>query len=120
MRLVDLEPEFIKLESEETWRTISSTLVVDADGIIFKCPKCVSGAFARRVHSVICWKLHVPLTIHPKPGRWEFVGHSFYDLSLRASSSSVFLLGDCGAHFFIEQGEIKMISSLEGDMSDHS
>lgn len=110
MKLIDLEPEFIKLESEDTWRTISSTLVADADGIIFKCPKCfVKNKGPVGTHSVICWKPSVPLTIHPKPGRWEFVGHSFYDLSLKASSSSVLLLGGCGAYFFVESGMIRML-----------
>jgi hypothetical protein len=109
MKLVDLEPEFIKLESEDTWRCIRSTLVSDADGIIFKCPKCfIKNNGSIGTHSVICWRPQVPLTIHPKPGRWEFVGHSFCDLSLKASSNSVLLFGSCRAHFFIENGMIRM------------
>jgi hypothetical protein len=106
VKLTDLEPEFIKLESEEAWRCISSTLVVDSDGILFKCPKCFT---TNNTHIVICWRTHVPLTIHPKPGRWEFVGHSFYDLSLKANSSSILLLSGCRAHFFVEHGEIRMV-----------
>jgi hypothetical protein len=111
MKLTELEPEFLKLESEDTWRTISSTLVADADGIIFKCPKCfIENNGPVGTHSVICWKLHVPLTIHPKPGRWNLIGYSFYDLSIRADStnSSSIRLGGCGAHFFVEAGEIRM------------
>lgn len=109
MKLTDLQPEFIKLESEDTWRTVSSTLAADADGLMFLCPKCfveTNGPIG--CHRVICWKPHVPLTIHPRPGRWQFEGKSFYDLSLKASSSSILLLGGCGAHFFIEAGEIRM------------
>src|SRR5215467_4566841 len=102
MRLVDLEPEFLKMESPETWRAIGSTAVHDADGIRFLCPKCFLDKTLDHVHSVICWRKHVPLTIHPKPGRWEFVGYSFYDLSLKAESSSILLLSGCRAHFFVE------------------
>ena len=109
MKLVDLQPEFIKLESEGSWRTIGSVLVVDADGLMFKCPKCfIENKGPIGTHSVICWKPHVPLTIHPRPGRWRFEGTTFYDLSLKADSSSILLLGGCSAHFYVTDGEIRM------------
>jgi hypothetical protein len=44
----------------------------------------------------------------PKPGRWEFSGTDFHDLTLTAGSSSIFLhAAKCQAHFFITNGEIR-------------
>ena len=78
---------------------------------MFLCPKCyVANAGAVGTHSVICWAPQVPQTIDPKPGRWELVGTSLDDLTLRAESSSVLLTteGGCQAHFFVENGVIRM------------
>jgi len=42
----------------------------------------------------------------PIPGRWEFIGTSFENLSLVAGSSSIQLTSGCMAHFTITNGDI--------------
>lgn len=78
---------------------------------MFVCPKCFAANDHKRpgVHSIICWDPSVPQTVFPNPGRWELVGDSFENLTLRAGSSSILLTGPgCQAHFFITNGEIQM------------
>lgn len=109
MRLFDLEPQFLKREDDTHFRHVD--VLAEADGIIFLCPKCMAAKGMQRpgVHSVICWSPKVPQTTHPVPGRWEMLGGGFDDLTLRAGSSSVLLTGEgCQAHFFIENGQIRM------------
>ena len=115
MNLVDLDPEFIRLERDEvaTIKIGSATFsrvasIAEADGIFFLCPKCFEtkgGPIG--THRVICWRPQVPQTIHPVPGRWEFQGTGFADLSLVAGSSSVLLTSGCMAHFFVRSGRIE-------------
>jgi len=110
MRLLDLEPAFLKINKDSSG--LVSYLQVDdikeADGIMFLCPACFEkNKGAVGTHSVLCWRPHVPVTVDPKPGRWEFRGTGYGDLSLVAGSSSVFLPGSpCKAHFFIKDGVI--------------
>lgn len=129
MRLTDLDAEFIQ-RSEKGFRRIPTK--DGADGILFLCPECFrfnDGNIG--THSVICWAPHVPLDITPGPGRWELLGTSLDDLTLRAGSSSVLLTSDmdtpcarcqrkgachdatcrycpCRAHFYIRNGAIEM------------
>lgn len=136
MNLSELEPFFLKREPDGS--STRDCTFEEADGIIFLCPKCFSEALMERcpmcgnrrelvtgglpgpcicggryqvsgVHGVICWRPHVPPDVDPKPGRWEFKGTGIEDLTLVASSSSVPLLGGCNAHFFIEQGKVRML-----------
>lgn len=80
----------------------------EADGMRFNCPKCwLAKGTDVGVHSVICWKPHVPQTVSPKPGRWNMVGTSFGNVTLVAGSSSVQLLSGCRAHFFIRSGRVE-------------
>lgn len=110
MKLAELEPEFLKITGDRTFRTDAT--IADCDGLMFLCPVCFkknSGPVG--THRVICWKPHVPQTRRPKPGRWNILGTSFGDLTLQAGSSSVLLTsvlltGGCKAHFFIRNGEI--------------
>ena len=107
MRLLDLDPKFLKLGPEPNSWQREGVLLADADGIAFLCPKC----FAAKggpvgTHSIICWRPRVPIGLGPGPGRWEFEGSSFADLSLKAGSSSIALTGGCAAHFFVTAGEI--------------
>lgn len=127
MQLRDLEARFVRRELRECPRggggaeccivhaeprvheyhvTVES--IAEADGVRFLCPKC----FAEHpdgvgVHSVLCWRPRVPADVDPKPGRWEFEGTGLDDLTLRAGSSSILLIGGCNAHFFIEAGAIR-------------
>lgn len=107
MKLTELDPHFLKVldPTHYQWEGIQKA---DADGIAFLCPKCFSANGGPvGTHSVICWRPNVPQTIGPMPGRWEMDGTGFDDLTLRAGSSSVQLLGGCNAHFFIKNGGIE-------------
>lgn len=107
MKLLDLEPQFLKRTDDTSWRRVDS--LAEADGVLFVCPKCLEERGSRPgVHSIICWDPSVPQTTSPKPGRWNLVGTGLADLSLVAGSSSVLLTSPdgCGAHFFVRDGEI--------------
>lgn len=107
IRLVDLSPQFMKIETPALFKHVAT--IEEADGIMFLCPKCFEkNGGAIGTHSVICWRPHVPQTIHPTPGRWNFLGQGYDDLTLQAGSSSILLSGPgCGAHFFIQNGEVQ-------------
>jgi hypothetical protein len=106
MRLLDLDPCFLRrIDDKSYWR--EDVPFAEADGVLFLCPKCfVTNNGPVGTHSVLCWRPHVPQTMSPKPGRWEFQGTGLEDLTLVAGSSSVLLLGGCCAHFFVRAGEI--------------
>jgi hypothetical protein len=108
MRLLELEPRFLKITAPDEWDT-KDIGIAEADGIIFLCPVCfVTNNGNVGTHSIICWKPHVPLERSPGPGRWNFLGTGFEDITLQAGSSSIFLTtADCKAHFHITNGEIK-------------
>ena len=83
----------------------------DAQGIYFLCPKCIeSQPDGVGVHGFICWFLNrgVLASEEPGPGRWEAHGTGYGDLTLSATSSSVLATSGCRAHFFIENGAIRM------------
>lgn len=108
MRLADLSPEWLHT-------TADGTHVVprreDANGLKFLCPRCwkEQGSTPIGVHSIICHDLSVLLSNGMAgPGRWALEGASFDELSLVAGSSSILLTGGCGAHFFIERGDVRM------------
>ena len=107
MKLIELEPSFLKITDNKTHRRVGS--IEEADGIWFICPKCFTEAGTNvGVHWVICWQPHVPQTREPKPGRWSFEGTGYHDLTLVAKSSSILLTSakGCKAHFFIKDGKI--------------
>lgn len=115
MKLIELEPSFLRILDERTDQIQDE--IVGADGLMLLCPKCFLTNGGRvGTHRVICWRPHVPQTRNPVPGRWEFQGSSFADLTLIAGSSSIKLpdedparpetKGNCGAHFFVRNGEV--------------
>lgn len=107
MRLTELQPEFLKLETDRSSRT--GVPIDEADGIIFLCPVCfINNNGKVGTHYIICWRPRVPQSILPGPGRWDFEGTGFTDLTLKAGSSSVLLRGACKAHFFVRDGSIIM------------
>jgi hypothetical protein len=108
MRLVDLEPQFLRRIDDMHFQNVDS--IAEADGLWFLCPKCfAANGGPVGTHIVICWHPRVPQTTSPTPGRWELLGSGYADLTLRAGSSSVLLPGEgCKAHFFINNGEIQM------------
>ena len=106
MRLDELEPKFLKLVHPKEWHNVET--IAEADGIRFLCPKCFTeNSGPMGTHSVICWQPTVPAEVRPAPGRWQFLGNGYRDLSLVAGSSSVQLNGGCQAHFFVENGAIR-------------
>jgi hypothetical protein len=109
MRLKELEPQFLKITSEDHW-ICEGVSLVESDGLLLLCPVCFKTNGGKRgTHCIICWKPHVPLTQSPGPGRWNFIGASLDDVTLQAGSSSVFLTAaPCRAHFFIRNGEIQI------------
>lgn len=82
--------------------------IAEADGIFFVCPKCwtENGGDRKGVHGIICWRPRVPQTTSPTPGRWEFEGTGYGDLTLVAGSSSILLTGGCAWHGFIRNGDV--------------
>lgn len=108
MRLADLKPQWLHIDNPKSFRHVDA--IAEADGIFFLCPKCSEERPAGvGVHGVICWRPRVGQEIEPTPGRWEFEGTGYGDLTLVAGSSSVLLTGPgCQAHFFIRAGEIVM------------
>lgn len=108
MKLVELEPRFLKIAAPDSWNS-EGVGIKEADGLIFLCPVCFKKNNGNvGTHSIICWKPHVPQTRTPGPGRWNFLGTGFEDITLQAGSSSIFLTtSDCKAHFLITNGEIR-------------
>jgi hypothetical protein len=109
MKLIELSPQFRKITDTDRTMFCKVETIDEADGISFLCPKCFAeNGGAVGTHGVICWRPRVPRDARPGPGRWELEGTGYSDLTLRASSSSVQLTGGCAAHFFVENGEIRM------------
>lgn len=109
MKLTELKPEFMTIDVNTKIMSVVENNE-NADGIIFLCPKCFeknNGPVG--THMVLCWKPRVPQTIDPIPGRWDMLGKSFDDLTFKAGSSSIALKGGCNAHFFITNGNIKIV-----------
>jgi hypothetical protein len=118
--LKNLEPCFLKIIDEKTYRYVDAT-IQEADGISFFCPLCFHNNNDSNVgtHQIWCWKPSVPQTFFPIPGRWYLIGTSFDDLSLIGSPSSSIKLGNgsnvmskddknknCNAHFNIINGKV--------------
>jgi hypothetical protein len=105
MRLVDLEPRFLKILDSGCYRMVDA--LEEADGLDFLCPLCFTTNSGRvGTHHVICWRPHVPQTTNPIPGRWEFKGTGYGDLTLVAGSSSILLMSGCRWHGYITNGEV--------------
>lgn len=109
MKLIELQPEFLKIKDKRSY--FKTDNIKEADGIFFLCPVCfLKNNGAKGTHYAICWQPHVSLDFKPTPGRWEFLGTGFNDLTLVNGSSSVLFQDGCGAHFFIKNGEIEIIN----------
>lgn len=110
IRLIDLEPEWLLSKPGDTKVHYRVDRIEEANGIFFVCPLCFERNNHERpgVHGVVCWSCGVSQEVHPRPGRWRFVGTSFHDLTLEAcpgKTRSVLLLGEgCGWHGFITNG----------------
>lgn len=90
MRLTELEPKFLKRESDTLFHMVDT--LGEADGLRFLCPVCwKANKGPVGTHGIMCWSPSVPLTTPPVPGRWSMVGTGFHDLSLVAGSSSILI-----------------------------
>jgi hypothetical protein len=104
MKLRELEPTFLKVIDH--CQSLMTDDIANADGIMFKCPKCFSEKKSLKgTHSIMCWQPNVADERHPKGGRWNLVGSCYDDLELQNGSSSILQSG-CNAHFFIRNGEV--------------
>lgn len=105
--LTELLPEFIRWINDARYQRVAT--IEQADGIIFLCPKCleVNNNDKKGVHSIICWKPRIPQTTLPGPGRWNFNGTCFEDLTLYAGSSSIRVTSGCRWHGFIDKGIVR-------------
>jgi len=131
MKLIDLEPRFIRYETRIekwtrvlgdplTWKSGDPTEEVvgprvyhvhvdslaEAQGVCFLCPAC----FAKNngpvgTHACLCWFADrgVPADAEPLPGRWRVSGTGYNDLTL---APSILLQGGCNWHGFITSGNI--------------
>jgi hypothetical protein len=117
MRLIDLEPQFVRYECRtETWtRVLGDPLawkpgdpteqvtgsreyhvevdsLAEAQGIMFTCPKCYlrDPKGFRGGHMVLCWFMgrDVPDGAQPGPGRWVPSGTGYLDLTFGHPSGS--------------------------------
>ena len=100
MRLTDLEPTFLKWESEGSFRRdVSSD---KADGIMFLHPAdfVKNGGPVGTTH-IICWfRDRVPDTAMPGTGRWVRSGSDFAGLSLHPS------VAVDGWHGWVKNGQV--------------
>lgn len=114
MRLVDLEPKFLRYFKRPDGTAIYAEVdeITEAQGVRFLCPKCFeanSGPVG--THSVICWSRSrgVPDEVRPSPGRWTLEGTGLHDLTLNGDppggARSIQLTSGCGWHGFITNGE---------------
>lgn len=107
IKLTDLDPSFIKIVPGSDGKKLRTDATFeDADGIMFGCPKCFrdNGNSMVGTHRVICWKPHVPKTVTPGPGRWDWQGTGLHDMTLVAGSSSILFRDGCKWHGFIRGG----------------
>lgn len=106
MRLTDLNPEFIHVNEETKLTKLRKVETLqEANGVMFVCPACyvAKGNTVIGAHRVLCFDPSVPVEWGQGPGRWPMTGTGLHDLTL---TPSVLLMGGCGWHGFITQGEV--------------
>ncbi len=107
MKLSELEAKLLRRVDDGTYSTALIPLA-DAHGILFLCPKCWrKNGGPIGTHSVLCWFAgRVKDGVSPGPGRWNPSGNSVDDITFVGEGSiSVQLIGDCGWHGLIQNGQ---------------
>lgn len=113
MRLRDLRARLIwKISPDGRSFRLTCRSLGKAQGVIFLCPRCYEKNGGEvGTHSVICWfrDRGVPDDMDPRPGRWTPSGTGIDDLTFvpPPSAVSVKLIGGCGWHGFVKDGEAK-------------
>lgn len=103
MRLIDLHPQFLRVEYWGDRRVLRKVdTLQEATGIRFLCPCCFKkNGGPEGTHMVICCSPDVAEDI-AGPGRWTMTGRGPLDLTL---SPSIHLQGGCGWHGWVRDGE---------------
>lgn len=108
-RLIDLDPHWITEFHAGGHRKDQVQRQADAQGVRFLCPKC----FAENggpvgTHSVLVpfKDRGVPADAMPQMPRWEASGTGFNDLT---TTPSILILGGCGWHGFITNGDVSIL-----------
>jgi len=99
MRLTELDPNFLHYAPDATRCFVDQ--LARANGVIFLCPVCQGS----KAHYILCWTAAVPQTEAPHGGRWTLSGSSLADLTI---SPSVALVDGCRAHFWVQDGLVRM------------
>jgi hypothetical protein len=114
MKLIDLEPYWLRYEKRADGESFVPASMANAQGIRFLCPLCFSkNGGPTGTHQVICWSRArgTPDDVHPLPGRWTFEGSGFENLTFNGDppggARSIQLSGGCNWHGFITNGEIQ-------------
>lgn len=100
------EDDFVT-EVRPTRYMVPVETLAEAHGIRFGCPQCFG---KDQPHGVVCWfEGKVPDDLGPKPGRWTPSGTGLDDLTFvpgkQVQAVSVQLLGGCGWHGFVKNGD---------------
>lgn len=115
MRLLELEPQFMRYEDrDDSHYTIPVNSLSEAQGIWFLCPKC----FVQNKGNIGTHMVDVTFAGRGaldsqgshgndgKPTRWVVSGTDFSNLTLQPS---VLLEGGCAWHGFVTQGNISSV-----------
>lgn len=106
MRFTDLDPQFIHVNDETKLTRLQKVETLqEANGVLFGCPGCYvkNGNSMIGTHRVLCLDPSIPVEWGQGPGRWPMTGTGLLDLTL---TPSVLLLGGCGWHGFVTNGEV--------------
>ena len=83
-QLSELQPKFIRITRSNVVR--EETDDASGHGLLFCCPKCLSGA---RAHSIVCWFAEREVSDEEIPAdrRWIAEGTSYEDLTVHGQIS---------------------------------
>lgn len=106
MKLTDLNPLWmtdVKAGSHSPGKVGTQA---EAQGIRFRCPKCITEIPGSHDVVVPFAGRGVPDDAYPGMARWEASGHYYEDLTL---GSSIQLIGGCEWHGNITDGEVTIL-----------
>jgi hypothetical protein len=107
MKLVDLEPQFLKVIDADSHCYVDT--ILEAQGLLFLCPLCfINNNGPIGTHSILTWfrDRGVPDDQIPIPGRWIMSGSDYSNLNLYPS---IQLTLGCKWHGNIINGNIQIL-----------